>query len=1267
MRKQRKEIDWSKFRTGEEFQNFCNKLLEFEFGPDLVPFGARGPDEGIDAQFKGQYNNKKGEFIFQAKFFSIDESKARGLLTQRLEGTGKRKGEFRKIASTGADFYYVLTNVKITPYYKKKIDKMAENYDFEVIIWDGEKLENLIFKHPLVYQWYFGKELPLFLRYQDLLSRDSTGKDLPNHKITFYDREGEKKNFKKFLESDERILMIYGRGGIGKTRILIEFARIAEQHGWTQRFVRIETETFDEHLIELSPDTKYVLFLDDAHKYGNFDKLLSFVKSEEPTKMKLVLSVHPAFLDSFRNEMLAGFNEIEIPKLNNKEILQLLEELEISGEEKDMICEISQGIPLITILAAQLRREGFSTWNIPSHKIMQRFFNRSLDKLSTGKSNQYTDLLRILAFLVPLSIRNDEIHKKIAEFLGIPKIREQKMIQDLMEKELIEIKAGKLRIEPNLLGEHLILQACFRNGTLTGFHTEVIENFMQFAPKQIINSLALVESKAENRILLDGFLEDLKKEALEGNNATKSIILTFLETLSYLRPDDTLDILENMLETKKEPFEHVDKFWGKITIDDSDIRRKVAKQLEGVANSPDAFEDAVEILKDLALEEGYVEPYIEGAKKTLLDVCSIQYYRDIRRVKGNRYEYRNDFREKILEKTRSWSFQEEFLDHIILEITKEQLEEIVSWSKKSLEKRGVITLFQWPIPEDKQLLEIRTKFLDFLFEIGSSSPWKSVRAKVPDLLFSVWAEMLRREKREKKSKGKERNRKIEEKEKIFKFLMKRAKEETDWSVIDNIVKTLRELESWEEKNIQQEMKQLLDQFEKDDEFQLYRVLIGYKEDGEHKEPYSFIEGKVEYFSRVFSSEQLAELLTGILGETEAESSYFAKHFLFELGIQVPDYALTIFELLQKSKSQAKMYFGYILGGLRISKPQTAASIIEDLETSEEMYAIVDSYELLRASNVDFENKDLDLLEKLAAKADDTLRIKICSVLPNLQNVNPNRYLKILENISYQITPELAEIMLRDISPMLFEFSEDKVQSYESIIMNFLSLENIFSYRFNFIMNEITKYDPLFLVRFFEKRVEYKKTNEMDNRKYVAIPFSFDEAVENLVKEKQHLKAVLSRVRDWMEKEDSYAMRAPSLFWSICSKRRSQIKPEVVGVVQEVLKEWIDDGSNEKLQSVARLLHYFPSTEWIFELFEEIIVKSEGEQQILSSISAAIGTTQVEVISPEEPSPQLLHQIVFLENMLKRSKNRHVRKFAQGQIKATKEHIKWMAEIVEEKW
>ena len=96
MGNQQKEINWSIFKTGEQFQSFCNKLLEFEIGEDLVPFGAPGPDKGKDAQFTGQYNNKEGKFIFQAKFFSpsMDKNKARNLLIRQLKGTKNQKGEF---------------------------------------------------------------------------------------------------------------------------------------------------------------------------------------------------------------------------------------------------------------------------------------------------------------------------------------------------------------------------------------------------------------------------------------------------------------------------------------------------------------------------------------------------------------------------------------------------------------------------------------------------------------------------------------------------------------------------------------------------------------------------------------------------------------------------------------------------------------------------------------------------------------------------------------------------------------------------------------------------------------------------------------------------------------------------------------------------------------------------------------------------------------------------------------------------------------------
>ena len=114
MRRQWNEIRWSIIKTGQQFQSFCNKLLEFEFGSDFTPYGAKGRDMGIDAQFIGKYNNKEGNFIFNYKFLDpfMDKNKARSLIEQRLKGTKGSRGELQKMDVARPDFYYVLTNVK---------------------------------------------------------------------------------------------------------------------------------------------------------------------------------------------------------------------------------------------------------------------------------------------------------------------------------------------------------------------------------------------------------------------------------------------------------------------------------------------------------------------------------------------------------------------------------------------------------------------------------------------------------------------------------------------------------------------------------------------------------------------------------------------------------------------------------------------------------------------------------------------------------------------------------------------------------------------------------------------------------------------------------------------------------------------------------------------------------------------------------------------------------------------------------------------------
>jgi len=94
-----------------------------------------------------------------------------------------------------------LEDKKITSKKSNEIEDIAKDYDFEVMVWDGQKLESLIFKYPLIYQWYFGEELPLFLKYQDFFSDELTGEGIPDHRITLYGREAQIEDFKESSRS----------------------------------------------------------------------------------------------------------------------------------------------------------------------------------------------------------------------------------------------------------------------------------------------------------------------------------------------------------------------------------------------------------------------------------------------------------------------------------------------------------------------------------------------------------------------------------------------------------------------------------------------------------------------------------------------------------------------------------------------------------------------------------------------------------------------------------------------------------------------------------------------------------------------------------------------------------------------------------------------------------------------------------------------------------------------------------------------------------
>jgi len=134
-------INWSKIKSGEEFESLCNKILHYLIGDKInfIPYGTKGRDAKIDAEYEGEFLGRRGKWIFQCKFRNParDSSKNRSELISLLKNKELPKvKELHKL-----NYYCLMTNVKFTPIDQNKFNAINEECPYEVIIF-GDELKN---------------------------------------------------------------------------------------------------------------------------------------------------------------------------------------------------------------------------------------------------------------------------------------------------------------------------------------------------------------------------------------------------------------------------------------------------------------------------------------------------------------------------------------------------------------------------------------------------------------------------------------------------------------------------------------------------------------------------------------------------------------------------------------------------------------------------------------------------------------------------------------------------------------------------------------------------------------------------------------------------------------------------------------------------------------------------------------------------------------------------------------------------------------------
>jgi hypothetical protein len=188
---------------------------------------------------------------------------------------------------------------------------------------------------------------------------------LVGHEGILVGREALFERIKEQLAGDIQLLVLYGSGGIGKTRVLLSLPDCVPP-GTKVWFLRTEAESVEDALAALDRENHLVLVIDDAHRFTPLPHIREvLVNPDFAGRITIILTTRPVFKDMVVSQLspLQGdhLSFIEVSSLTNADIDQLLQQPPntiANGSIRHALVRVADGNPLFAFIAARLFHRG---------------------------------------------------------------------------------------------------------------------------------------------------------------------------------------------------------------------------------------------------------------------------------------------------------------------------------------------------------------------------------------------------------------------------------------------------------------------------------------------------------------------------------------------------------------------------------------------------------------------------------------------------------------------------------------------------------------------------------------------------------------------------------------------------------------------------------------------------------------------------------------------------------------------------------------------
>lgn len=536
------------------FQEFCDTLIH-KHGYGLVHgYGMKSGTGNTTIGNPDTYFRKEnGKYLFVA--YTIQQTNIYSKIKEDIDKcldsdkTGLDASEIE-------DIICCHTSSNLSAGDDRKLHDYCESYGIALTIWGIDELANQVHnQYRSLVKDYLGLNIDTtqILSHEDFITLYDANDMVAPLNTVFQFREKEKEEIIDAIDASP-IVVVSGKAGVGKTRLVLEAVRdVAVNGGYKLLCVKNNNLGLYDDLVSATEESgRYLFFIDDANELSELNHILEYTtKQNQGYIVKVIVTVR----DYAKAKVISEVKKysipqiIEIPPFSDDEIRGFLgHNLRIFNEDYvKQIIRIAEGNPRIAYMAGRLAVE---KQNLSAIKDVSQLYDVYYEKYVNGAIGSDNDLcftIGILSVVNAVVLDNISYLKTVLENYGMTNERFKEEIRQLARLEVVEIQLDQVAtFSDQCLANYMLYYVFFEKKLI--LLSDVLETGYKHFRNGVIRTINTILNIFESDDTRAYCKQEIFKVWDNLQNNADNVFEDFARDFHLFRPEEAFIIAQNKIE-----------------------------------------------------------------------------------------------------------------------------------------------------------------------------------------------------------------------------------------------------------------------------------------------------------------------------------------------------------------------------------------------------------------------------------------------------------------------------------------------------------------------------------------------------------------------------------------------------------------------------------------------------------------------------------------------------------------------------------------------